>query len=191
MIITDIREEFVDKVVRDIIDSWKKGRPDSPEIIYEKEFVRNEGDLQEKMTAVIAVVDDDEMVLTATKNALSEFGVRVDCFQSGESFMKYVNSVEKVPDLILLDVLIPGMDGFEIFRKLKEIGGDIARVPIIFLTADTNDGAEQEGLNMGALDFIKKPIITEVLRVRVNHILELSMLRKRYRGRRTNFQDNE
>ena len=191
VIITDIREEFVDKVVRDIIDSWKKGRPDSPEIIYEKEFVRNEGDLQEKMTAVIAVVDDDEMVLTATKNALSEFGVRVDCFQSGESFMKYVNSVEKVPDLILLDVLIPGMDGFEIFRKLKEIGGDIARVPIIFLTADTNDGAEQEGLNMGALDFIKKPIITEVLRVRVNHILELSMLRKRYRGRRTNFQDNE
>ena len=48
----------------------------------------------------------------------------------------------------------------------------------------TDDGTEQEGLNMGALDFIKKPIINEVLRVRVNHILELSILRKRYRGKK-------
>jgi CheY-like chemotaxis protein len=154
-------------------------------ITYEKEFIRNEGDSTiDIITAVIAVVDDDEMVLTATRNALTEFGVKVETFTGGESFMNYVNEVEKVPDLILLDVKMPGMDGFEVMNKIKEIGGDIGRVPVIFLTADTDDGTEQEGLNMGALDFIKKPIINEVLRVRVNHILELSILRKRYRGKK-------
>lgn len=185
VIITDIREEFVDKVITEIIASWKANRSASPEITYEKEFIRNEGDSTiDKITAVIAVVDDDEMVLTATRNALTEFGVKVETFTDGESFMNYVNEVEKVPDLILLDVKMPGMDGFEVMNKIKEIGGDIGRVPVIFLTADTDDGTEQEGLNMGALDFIKKPIINEVLRVRVNHILELSILRKRYRGKK-------
>ena len=185
VIITDIREEFVDKVITEIIASWKENRSNSPEITYEKEFIRNEGDSTiDKITAVIAVVDDDEMVLTATRNALTEFGVKVETFTGGESFMNYVNEVEKVPDLILLDVKMPGMDGFEVMNKIKEIGGDIGRVPVIFLTADTDDGTEQEGLNMGALDFIKKPIINEVLRVRVNHILELSILRKRYRGKK-------
>lgn len=185
VIITDIREEFVDKVITEIIASWKANRSASPEITYEKEFIRNEGDSTiDKITAVIAVVDDDEMVLTATRNALTEFGVKVETFIDGESFMNYVNEVEKVPDLILLDVKMPGMDGFEVMNKIKEIGGDIGRVPVIFLTADTDDGTEQEGLNMGALDFIKKPIINEVLRVRVNHILELSILRKRYRGKK-------
>ena len=185
VIITDIREEFVDKVITEIIASWKENRSNSPEITYEKEFIRNEGDSTiDKITAVIAVVDDDEMVLTATRNALTEFGVKVETFTDGESFMNYVNEVEKVPDLILLDVKMPGMDGFEVMNKIKEIGGDIGRVPVIFLTADTDDGTEQEGLNMGALDFIKKPIINEVLRVRVNHILELSILRKRYRGKK-------
>ena len=185
VIITDIREEFVDKVITEIIASWKENRRNSPEITYEKEFIRNEGDSTiDKITAVIAVVDDDEMVLTATRNALTEFGVKVETFTDGESFMNYVNEVEKVPDLILLDVKMPGMDGFEVMNKIKEIGGDIGRVPVIFLTADTDDGTEQEGLNMGALDFIKKPIINEVLRVRVNHILELSILRKRYRGKK-------
>ena len=185
VIITDIREEFVDKVITEIIASWKANRSASPEITYEKEFIRNEGDSTiDIITAVIAVVDDDEMVLTATRNALTEFGVKVETFTGGESFMNYVNEVEKVPDLILLDVKMPGMDGFEVMNKIKEIGGDIGRVPVIFLTADTDDGTEQEGLNMGALDFIKKPIINEVLRVRVNHILELSILRKRYRGKK-------
>ena len=183
-VITDIREEFVDKVINSIIDTWKQNRKGTPEITFEKEFIRNEGSFtSEKLSAVIAVVDDDEMVLTSAKNALTEFGVRVETFLDGESFMKYVDEVERVPDLILLDVKMPGMDGFAVMSAIQEIGGDIGRVPVIFLTADTNDGTEQKGLNMGALDFIKKPIISEVLRVRVNHILELSILRKRYRGK--------
>ena len=184
VIITDIREEFVDKVLHNIMDSWETNRPVSPIITYEKEYVRNDGDLfLERSIATIAVVDDDEMVLTAAKAALAEYGVKVEAFLGGEKFMEYVNTVERVPDLILLDVKMTGMDGFDVLRSIKEIGGDIARVPVIFLTGDTDDGTEIEGLQMGALDFIKKPLIAEVLRVRVNHILELSVLRKRYRGK--------
>ncbi len=184
VIITDIREEFVDKVLHNIMDSWETNRPVSPIITYEKEYVRNDGDLfLERAVATIAVVDDDEMVLTAAKAALAEYGVKVETFLGGEKFMEYVNTVERVPDLILLDVKMTGMDGFDVLRSIKEIGGDIARVPVIFLTGDTDDGTEIDGLKMGALDFIKKPLIAEVLRVRVNHILELSVLRKRYRGK--------
>ena len=185
VIITDIREEFVDKVIHNIVDSWEINRPILPTVSYEKEYVRNDGDLfVKKAVATVAVVDDDEMVINVTRRSLSGYGVSVEAFTDGETFMGYVNSVEKVPDLILLDVKMQGIGGFEILKKIKEIGGDIGRVPVIFLTADMDDGTEQEGLQLGALDFIRKPVIPEVLKVRVNHILELSVLRKRYRGKK-------
>ena len=185
VIITDIREEFVDKVIHNIVDSWEINRPILPTVSYEKEYVRNDGDLfVKKAVATVAVVDDDEMVINVTRRSLSGYGVSVEAFTDGETFMGYVNSVEKVPDLILLDVKMQGIGGFEILKRIKEIGGDIGRVPVIFLTADMDDGTEQEGLQLGALDFIRKPVIPEVLKVRVNHILELSVLRKRYRGKK-------
>ena len=185
VIITDIREEFVDKVIHNIVDSWEINRTMLPTVSYEKEYVRNDGDLfVKRAVATVAVVDDDEMVINVTRRSLSGYGVSVEAFTDGETFMGYVNSVEKVPDLILLDVKMQGIGGFEILKKIKEIGGDIGRVPVIFLTADMDDGTEQEGLQLGALDFIRKPVIPEVLKVRVNHILELSVLRKRYRGKK-------
>lgn len=184
VIITDIREEFVDKVLHNIMDSWEINRPISPVITYEKEYVRMDGELFiKRAVATVAVVDDDQSVIDVAKRALSDHGVTVEGFLDGESFMEYVNTVEKVPECILLDVNMHGMGGFEILKAIKEIGGDIARVPVIFLTADMDDGTEKEGLQLGALDFIRKPVITEVLKVRVNHILELSVLRKRYRGK--------
>ena len=59
-------------------------------------------------------------------------------------------------------------------------GPDVAKIPVIFLTADESDGAEVKGLELGAMDFLRKPFVPEILRLRVNHILELVMLRKRY-----------
>ena len=64
-------------------------------------------------------------------------------------------------------------------RLIPNIAGSV-----IPSAADMDDGTEQEGLQLGALDFIRKPVIPEVLKVRVNHILELSVLRKRYRGKK-------
>lgn len=80
-------------------------------------------------------------------------------------------ALAELPDLILLDVCLPGMNGFELCRKLKEepLTQDI---PIIFLTALGDNQDEEEGLNLGALDYIRKPFSPPILRARVrNHLL--------------------
>ena len=64
-------------------------------------------------------MDDDEIVLDAVENALNEYGLKIVTFKSGEDFMEYVNTVERVPDLILLDIMMPGTDGFEVVRKIR------------------------------------------------------------------------
>lgn len=81
------------------------------------------------------------------------------------------------PDLILLDVLMPEMDGFEVFRRLKN-EPRTAHIPVIFLTGVAQANAEELGLNMGAADFIAKPFRTAVLLARVRNHLELVRQRR-------------
>jgi diguanylate cyclase (GGDEF)-like protein len=76
------------------------------------------------------------------------------------------------PDLILLDVVMPGLDGFEVCRQLK--GDDATRhIPVIFVTAHTDPAQETHGLNLGAVDFIAKPVNPDVVRARVKTHLTL------------------
>jgi diguanylate cyclase (GGDEF)-like protein len=76
------------------------------------------------------------------------------------------------PDLILLDIEMPGMDGFEVCRRLK---ADVATrdIPVIFVTAHIDDEAQMRGLDLGAVDFISKPINIQIVRARVNIHLTL------------------
>jgi diguanylate cyclase (GGDEF)-like protein len=76
------------------------------------------------------------------------------------------------PDLILLDIEMPGMDGFEVCRRLK---ADVAtrEIPVIFVTAHIDDEAQMRGLDLGAVDFISKPINIQIVRARVNIHLTL------------------
>jgi putative two-component system response regulator len=71
-----------------------------------------------------------------------------------------------------------GMDGFETLSHLRQKEGEAERIPVIFLTADESSEAESKGLAMGAMDFIKKPFVPEILMLRVSHILELITLQK-------------
>ena len=87
---------------------------------------------------------------------------------------------EKLPDLLLLDIKMEGMSGLEVMDKMKEMGSDLASIPVILLTGVENDGLETEGMEKGALDFIWKPFAPELLKARVNRILELVTLRKKY-----------
>ncbi len=80
------------------------------------------------------------------------------------------------PDLILLDVLMPEMDGFEVFRRLQN-EPRTAHIPVIFLTGISDASAEEVGLNMGAADFIAKPFRTAVLLARVRNHLQLAQQR--------------
>ncbi|MDO9235162.1 MAG: diguanylate cyclase [Aquabacterium sp.] len=111
----------------------------------------------------ILVVDDQAIHIHALYQALSE-DYQVFMATSGEQALAVV--ANKQPDLVLLDVVMPGMDGYEVCRRLK---ADAASrdTPVIFVTAHTDETAETRGLEMGAVDFISKPINGKIVRARV------------------------
>ena len=125
------------------------------------------------MSNWILVVDDDTATLRTASRILSAKKTRVSCLKSGEDALKFLR--ENRPDLILLDIHMPGMDGFETIAAIKEQKA-AAGIPVIFLTADDDSNVETKGLQMGAMDFIKKPFVPEVLLLRVKHTIELVRL---------------
>ncbi len=125
----------------------------------------------------VIVVDDDVTNLKMAGHILSRNGMRVSALRSGQALLDYL-SANNEPDLILLDIKMPGMDGFETLRKLREQEAGAEEIPVIFLTADDNEGSEMTGLSLGAMDFIKKPFIPDVLALRVRHIIDLNHLQR-------------
>lgn len=121
----------------------------------------------------ILVVDDDTSNLRMASHILSEQGMRVSCLKSGEDALTFLESNR--PDLVLLDIHMTGMDGFETLAAMRE-KGETADIPVIFLTADDDAETETRGLEAGAMDFIKKPFIPEVLMLRVRHTVDLIRL---------------
>ncbi len=179
--LTDIREEFTERVMGQIINSWKEEHGDNLIISFDSEFVRSEiGSTLIVEDKHVVVVDDEEATLKHTESILKGAGFRVTALRSGFELLDYLQNNEELPDLVLLDKMMPEMDGYETYRKLKEMGGDASRVSIIYLTSDESSDTEVEGLALGAMDIIRKPFIPEVLLLRVNHIMELVLLRKRF-----------
>lgn len=123
----------------------------------------------------VAVVDDDITNLKIAGTILSRHDMRVTALKSGQSLLNYLET--NLPDLILLDIRMPEMDGFETMRILKT-RPVVSDIPVIFLTADDHQAAETTGLSLGAMDFIKKPFVPEVLVLRVQHTIELVRLQR-------------
>ena len=105
---------------------------------------------------------------------LSKNNMRVTALKSGMALLDYIKTNK--PDLILLDIKMPGLDGFETMRRLQEQMNPSEKIPVIFLTADDSQDAETHGLALGAMDFIKKPFIPDVLVLRVRHTIDLVRL---------------
>ena len=97
---------------------------------------------------------------------------------NGKEALKLAES-EK-PDLILLDVMMPGMDGFEVCRLLK-LNPSLKEIPVIFLTALTDELSEIIGFEAGAVDYITKPFKPQIVKIRVRTHLELKMFREKYK----------
>ena len=97
--------------------------------------------------------------------------------KSGEEAVEELYHIRKKPDLILLDIIMPGMDGFETYKRIRE-NEDNAEIPVVFLTGDTNVETEENGLELGADDFIVKPIDPITLQYRLTRILEYDAMRK-------------
>ncbi|WP_415881793.1 response regulator [Neptuniibacter sp. QD34_54] len=118
----------------------------------------------------VLVVDDTPDNL-ALMSALLKEHYRVKVSNSGAKALDIVNSATP-PDLILLDIMMPEMDGYEVCKRLKE-ASNTADIPIIFLTAKTESRDETKGLALGAVDYLTKPVNPEILMARVSNHLQL------------------
>lgn len=122
--------------------------------------------------ALIYIVEDDQNIREIESFALKNSGYNVVDFECAKNF--YHQIAEKVPDCILLDIMLPDEDGLEIVRKLRAIP-DTKKVPIIMVTAKTTEIDKVKGLDMGADDYITKPFGVMELISRVKALLRRSM----------------
>lgn len=121
----------------------------------------------------LLVVEDDEDILKLLSYNLGKEGFRATCVTSGEEALKAIRL--SVPDLVLLDLMLPGVDGLEVCRVLKR-NPPTSKVPIIMLTAKGEEADIVTGLELGAEDYITKPFSPKVLLARIR-----TVLRRRYR----------
>jgi two-component system response regulator ChvI len=124
------------------------------------------------MTHKIALIDDDRNILTSVSMALETEGFSVKTFSDGEEGLKGV--VANPPDLVVLDIKMPRMDGMEVLSKLREQSA----IPVIFLTSKDDEVDEVIGLRMGADDYITKPFSQRLLIERIRALLRRQDLLK-------------
>lgn len=123
------------------------------------------------MAVHIYIVEDDKNIREIEMFALKNSGYAVEEFENAKSF--FSRSAEKVPDLVLLDIMLPDMDGLEIVKKLRS-RPDTVRVPIILVTAKTTELDKVKGLDIGADDYLTKPFGVMELISRVKALLRRS-----------------
>ncbi|MCP4694638.1 MAG: response regulator [Desulfobacterales bacterium] len=131
---------------------------------------------QGRPVTTILVVDDDPANLGVIVSYLKEAGFRVVISEDGESGLKRADYV--LPDLILLDIMMPGIDGFETCRRLKA-NERTREIPVIFLSALSDAVDKVKGFEAGGIDYITKPLQVEETLARVNAHISIRALQKR------------
>ena len=117
---------------------------------------------------LVLAADDDEDILGLVSFRLERSGYTVVQARDGEAALEL--AVKELPDLAVLDVMMPKLDGFEVTRRLRADAAT-SRIPIILLTARAQDADVQRGFEAGADDYIRKPFSPDELRARVQAIL--------------------
>ena len=125
------------------------------------------------MSITIALVDDDRNILTSLSVTLQSEGFVTRLYSDGEAALKAL--VENPPDLAVLDIKMPRMDGMELLRRLREKSD----FPVIFLTSKDEELDEALGLAMGADDYIAKPFSQRLLLARIRAVLRRTEMRAR------------
>ena len=123
------------------------------------------------MTKVL-VVDDEKLIVKGIRFSLEQDNMEVDCAYDGEEAMS--KAKEKEYDVILLDVMLPKADGFEVLQTVREF----SEVPVIMLTAKGNDMDKILGLEYGADDYITKPFNILEVKARIKAILRRNSMRR-------------
>ncbi|MCR5650244.1 MAG: response regulator [Lachnospiraceae bacterium] len=126
----------------------------------------------------VLVVDDDEVICVTVKEILGRSFIVQSCMDGNEALIIAKNDH---PDLILLDINMSGMNGFEVFEKLKE-NGSTKDIPVMYITADEDREKEAAALKNGAQDLIRKPFVPEVLLQRCKRTIALDRYQKNLQG---------
>ena len=113
------------------------------------------------MSKKILVVDDEKLIVKGIRFSLEQEGMEVDCAYDGEEALEYAKNCEY--DLVLLDVMLPKIDGFQVCQQIREFSD----MPIVMLTAKSEDMDKILGLEYGADDYMTKPFVYEELFARV------------------------
>lgn len=135
---------------------------------YDVFWIKEGAVFMEKKT--ILMIDDVKLNLATARDVLQQDYILCEASSAMEGF-EILDKV--IPDLILLDIIMPEMDGYEMIRRLKA-SRRLRRIPVIFLTAETDPASEIKGFDLGAVDFIVKPFIAQVMIRRIETQLELS-----------------
>ncbi len=121
-----------------------------------------------KMSKLIAVVEDEPDIARLLSIQLNKAGFKVMIFLNAESFLRFLN--EKIPDLLILDLMLPDADGLEICKFLKN-NETLSAIPIIILTAKSEEVDKVLGLELGADDYVTKPFSVKEVIARVKAVL--------------------
>lgn len=124
----------------------------------------------------ILIVDDEEVMTTILKSTLKNFDCNLFVALGGEKALSIVNMVN--PDLILMDIVMPGLSGIEVCKKLKQ-DENLGLIPVIFLSSLNDTDQKVKAFDAGGVDFINKPIEPKELVARVNLHIKLYKLQKR------------
>ena len=122
------------------------------------------------MSKKILVVDDEKLIVKGIRFSLEQEGMEVDCAYDGEEALEYARNCEY--DLVLLDVMLPKKDGFEVCQQIREFSD----MPIVMLTAKSEEEDKLKGYELGADDYITKPFSPKVLLAKVGALLRRSSI---------------
>jgi len=136
------------------------------------------------MREKITVIDDDEKIISLLRRALTFEGYSVITAHNGSEGLKAI--LQHNPDLVILDVMMPYVDGWEVCRRVRESG---SHVPILMLTAKDEVSDRVKGLDMGADDYLIKPFALEELLARVRVLLRRQAERQEQPANRISFED--
>ncbi|MEG4802754.1 PAS domain S-box protein [Microcoleus sp. ARI1-B5] len=138
--------------------------------------------MQYQQKSKLLIVDDQPDNINILSYFLEEYGFEIIVATTGEKALQRVEKI--VPDLILLDIMMPGIDGFETCRRLKAIE-EVKDIPVIFMTALSEAADKVKGLTLGAVDYITKPLQHSEAIARINLHLQLRNLTKQLEQQNT------
>ena len=119
----------------------------------------------------VLVVDDEKLIVKGLRFSLEQDDMEVDCAYDGEEALEYARAKEY--DIVLLDVMLPKLDGFQVCQQIREF----SNMPIIMLTAKSDERDELQGFDLGVDEYISKPFSPKILVARVEAILRRTSAR--------------